>query len=100
MVDNDADTTRLLLANASLLELSESEATALADFAVVADRLGTDGGAEEGQGANAELRSLRLAGLTTAELAAGLVEPGADSALPVLAEVVGVEDCGSDHRYA
>ena len=97
MVDDDADATRLLLADAGLLEFGEREAAALADFPVVAHRLRADGGAEEGQRADAELRGFRLAGLAAAELAPGLVEPGADSALPVLAEVVGVEDCGSDH---
>ena len=95
MVDDNADTTRLLLADTSLLELSQGEATALADFPVVADGLCADGGAEEGEGANAELGGLRLTGLATAKLAAGLVEPGADTALPVLPEVVGVEDCRS-----
>ena len=92
MVDDDADTAGLLLANAGLLELGEGEAAALADLAVVADRLRADGGAEKSQGTDAELRSLGLAGLAAAELAAGLVEPGADTALPVLAEVVAVED--------
>lgn len=95
MVDDDADTTRLLLADASLLELGQGEATALTDFPVVADGLRTDGGAEEGEGADAELSSLGLARVTAAELAAGLVEPGADTALPVLAEVVLVEDCAT-----
>lgn len=93
VVDDDADTTRLLLADTSLLELGEGEATALTDFPVVADGLRTDGGAEESEGTNAELSSLLLARVAAAELAARLVEPGADTALPVLAEVVGVEDC-------
>ena len=97
VVDDDTDTAGSLAADTSLLELGEGESTALTDLAVVADSLATDGGAEEGQGTDAELRSLGLAGLTAAELAAGLVEPGADTALPVLAEVVGVEDWGS--RY-
>ena len=95
MVDDNADTTRLLLADTSLLELSQGEATALTDLPVVTDGLRANGGAEEGEGADTELGGLRLAGLTAAELAAGLVEPSADTALPVLAEVVGVEDCGS-----
>lgn len=92
MVDDDADTTRLLLANTSLLDLSQGEATTLTDFPVVADGLRTDSGAEEGEGANAELGSLGLAGSAAAELAAGLVEPGADPGLPILAEMVLVED--------
>ena len=95
MVDDNADTTRLLLADTSLLELSQGEATALTDLPVVTDGLRTDSGAEEGEGANAELGGLRLTGLATTKLAAGLVEPGADTALPVLPEVVGVEDCRS-----
>ena len=92
MVNNDTNRASLLATNTSLLQLSEGETTAFPDLAVVADRLRADGGAEEGQGTDAELRSLGLAGLTAAELAAGLVEPGADTALPVLAEVVAVED--------
>ena len=95
VVDDDADTTRLLLADTSLLELSQGEATALTDLPVVADGLRANGGAEEGEGADTELGSLLLAGLAAAKLAAGLVEPGADTALPVLPEVVGVEDCRS-----
>lgn len=93
MVDNNADAARLFLSNAGFLELTEGEATTLADFPVVTDSLGTDGGAEEGEGTDAELSGLNLAGLATAKLAAGLVEPGADTALPVLAEMVGVKDC-------
>ena len=92
MVDDDADGAGLLLAHAGLLELGEGEAAALADFPVVAHGLRADGGAEEGEGADAERGGLGLAGLAAAELAAGLVEPGADTALPVLAEVVGVKD--------
>ena len=95
VVDDNADTTRLLLADTSLLELSQGEATALTDLPVVADGLRADSGAEEGEGADTELGSLLLAGLAAAKLAAGLVEPGADTALPVLAEVVGVKDCGT-----
>ena len=95
VVVHDADTTRLLLADARLLELGESEATALADLAVVAHRLRADGGAEELERADAEPRGLGLARVAAAELAAGLVEPGVDTGLPVLAEVVGVKDCRS-----
>ena len=93
MVNNDTDTPRLLPSNAGLLELQEGESTTLTDFAVVANGLATDSGAEEVEGAHAEGGSLGLAGVASAELASGLVEPGADTALPVLPEVVGVEDC-------
>ena len=92
MVDDDANTTGSLAADTSLLELAEREATAFTELAVVADGLATDGGAEESKGTDTKLSSLGLAGCATTELAAGLVEPGADSALPVLAEVVRMED--------
>lgn len=92
MVNHYANTTSLLLSNTRLLELSESEATALAEFSVVADGLATDGGSQESEWANTERGGLSLAGIATAELAAGLIEPSANSALPVLAEMVGVKD--------
>ena len=92
VVDDNADTTGSLAADTGLLQLGQGEATALPDLAVVADSLGTDGGAEELEGADAESGGLSLAGLATAELASGLVEPGAHAQLPVLPEVVGVED--------
>ena len=93
MVDHDSYTPCSLAADARLLELSESEAAALADLAVVADGLSTDGGAEEGEGADTEEGGLLLALLATTEFAPGLVEPGAHAQLPVLPEVVVVEDC-------
>ena len=95
VVDDNADTTGSLAADTGLLQLGQGEATALPDLAVVADSLCTDSGAEEFEGADTKGSSLGLAGLAAAKLAAGLVEPGADTALPVLAEVVGVKDCGT-----
>lgn len=92
MVNHDTNTTRSLPANTGLLELSKGESTTLTDLDVVADSLSTDGGAEGGDGADTESSGLGLTGLTTAKLAAGLVEPGLDSALPVLAEMVVVEN--------
>jgi hypothetical protein len=92
VVDDDADTPRLLAPDAGLLELGEREATALADLAVVADSLRTHSGAQGLDGTDAEGCGLGLAGGATTELASGLVEPGADASLPVLPEVVGVED--------
>lgn len=92
VVDYDAYTTCLLLANARLLELGQGESTALADLGVVADGLSTDSRAKQLERTDTERGSLSLAGTAAAELASGLVEPGADAALPVLAEVVVVED--------
>lgn len=93
MVNNDADATSFLLTNACLLEFSKREPSALANLPVVAYSLGTDSGAEEGERTDTKLGGFGLTSLTTAELAAGLVEPGADTALPVLAKVVLMEDC-------
>jgi len=70
VVDNNANATRFFLANASLLDLGQCETTALAELAVVTDSLCSDGGAEEGERANAERGGLSLAGLTAAKLAA------------------------------
>jgi len=92
VINNNSNTTGLFPSNSSLLEFSMSESTALANFAVVADGLGTDGWAEESEGTNAKGSGLSLARCASAELASRLVEPGADPALPVLPEVVGVED--------
>ncbi len=92
MVDHYADTTSLLLSNTRLLELSEGEATALAKFSVVANSLASYGRSQESEWADTECGGLGLAGIATAKLAAGLVKPSANSALPVLAEMVGVKD--------
>lgn len=92
MIHDDTNTPSLLLSNTSLLELGEGESTALADFPVVSDGLSTDGGAEERERANTESGGLGFAGLATAELASGLVKPGANPELPVLAEMVLMKD--------
>lgn len=47
VVDYDAYTTRLLLANARLLELGQGESTSLTDLGVVADGLSTDSRAKQ-----------------------------------------------------
>lgn len=92
MVDDDAEPARSLARHTGLLELGEGEAAALAQLGVVADGLATDGRAEGLEGADTEGSGLGDTGITPAQLAAGLVEPCADAALPVLAEVVTVKD--------
>ena len=92
MVDNNSDTTGLFPSNPCLLEFGKGESAALTNFAVVADSLRANGRAKEGKWANAKGGSLGLASGPSAELAARLVEPGADAALPVLPEMVGGED--------
>jgi hypothetical protein len=93
VVDDNAEPERLLAGDAGLLELPEREAAALADLAVVAYGRRAHSRPQLGERAHAEGRSLSDAGVTAAELAPGLVKPGADVALPVLAEVVAGEDC-------
>lgn len=92
VVDDDTDTTSLLLSDSGLLELSESESTSLPQLAVVSHGLSTNGWAERCDGADTESSRLGLAGCATTELASWLIEPGANSALPVLTEMVIVED--------
>ena len=93
MINNDADAPCPLAPNASSLEFREGEATALTDFTVVTDSLATDGRAQELERADTERGGLCLASSPAAQLASRLVDPGADAALPVLPEVVAVEDC-------
>lgn len=92
VIDDDANTACLFAVDTCLLELSEGESTTFTEFSVVANGLGTDSGAEECEGADAELGSLGFAGCASAKFATGLVEPGAHAALPVLAEMVTVEN--------
>lgn len=92
VIHNDTNTLRLLPPNTSLLELSQSETTSLADLPVVLDSLATHSGTKKGEGANAECGDFSFPCLTTAELATGLVEPGADTDLPVLAEMISREN--------
>merc|ERR1719359_1183289 len=92
VVDGDADREGLLGADAGLLELGLGEAAARTELAVVADRRGTDSRAEELNRAEAGLGSLGLACDAARVLLARLVEPRLDARLPVLAEVVAVED--------
>lgn len=91
MVDADSNGAGLLATNSSILELREREATALAELAIVTNSLGTDGGAKGVQRADTESGSLGLAGCASARLATRLVEPSADTTLPVFPEVVVVK---------
>lgn len=92
MIYHNPHTLRLLPPNSGLFKLSEREPTSLTHLPVVPHGLRTDGRAEEGQGAHTEGGGFGLAGGAAAELASWLVEPGADAALPVLAEMVRMED--------
>ena len=92
VVNGNADAERLLAADTSLLQFGEREATALTELAVVAHGLAADSRAEDIKGANAKGSGLLFARDAAALLAARLVKPGLDAALPVLAEMVVVED--------
>jgi len=82
----------LFAVDTSLFELCQGESTAFTEFSVVSNSLATDSGAEECEGADTKLGGLGFASCTSANLAAGLIEPGAHAALPVLAEVVTVKN--------
>lgn len=91
MVNDNTNTACLFAVDTDFLQLSKGETAALADLTVVADGLGTNGGAEESEWADTKGSSLGLAGIASAEFATGLIEPGAHPALPVFAEMVGVK---------
>jgi len=92
MINNNAHPTRFFLPNPSLLKLSKREPTPLTHFPVVSHRLSADCRAEQGERADTEGSGFGFACGAAAELASWLVEPGADAALPVLAEMVRVEN--------
>jgi hypothetical protein len=69
------------------LQLLKGETTTGADAAVVLDGGASNNRAKEVDGTGSNSSRLGDAGLTTAELATGLVEVGPHAALPLLAEV-------------
>lgn len=92
MVNDDTESLGLLAPNASLLQLAMCEATAFTDFGVVSHGLCADGGAEELEWLDAQCGRLGDTGSSAAELAPWLVKPCLDAPLPVLAEMIAVED--------
>jgi hypothetical protein len=93
VVNDNTNTKCFFAVDTNLLQLSKGETTALADLTVVSDGLGSNGGAEESKGTDTKGGSLGLTGIASTEFATGLVEPGTYPALPVFAEMVGVEYC-------
>ena len=92
MINSNANTPGLLSANSSLLELTKGESTTFAKLAVVLNSLATDGRSEGVQRADTKGSGLDLPSVASAKFASWLIEPGADAALPVLAEMIAVED--------
>ena len=92
VVNNYANAACLFTVDTCLLQLSQSKPTTLANLAVVANSLATYSRAEQCKGADTELCCLNFAGVASAQLAAGLIEPGAHATLPILVEVVVVEN--------
>lgn len=93
MIYNNANAKRLFSTNSSFLQFSQCETTALTEFAVVTNGLSTDGRAEESDWTNAKRGGFYLAGVASAEFSSWLIKPCANVTLPILAEMVGVEDC-------
>jgi hypothetical protein len=92
VVDGNADGERLLPRHAGGLELLKGEASALSQATVVAESGAADGGTEELGRSDTGAGGLALASDPSRLLAAGLVEPGLDPALPVLPEVIPMKD--------
>jgi hypothetical protein len=93
VVDDDTNPQSCLGTDIGLLQFGKSETTALTDLGVVPYSLAPNGRAEGFKGAGTENSCLGTACSSAAELAAWLVEPGAYTTLPILSEVVFVEDC-------
>lgn len=92
VVDNDTQALGLFAPDSSFLQFGKCEATALTDFGVVSHGLCADSGAEELERSYTQCGGLGDTGISSAELTSGLVEPCLDTALPVLAEMIAVED--------
>lgn len=87
VVDGNTDSASEGGAQASTLQLSQSEATAVSDLAGVPSRGGRHDGTQLVQRPGEHCLSFRLSLLITSKLLAWLVEVDADSELPVLAEM-------------
>ncbi len=95
VINNNTNTESLLPSNTCLFQFTQCETTSFTDFTVVANGLSTNGGAEEGKGTNTEGGSFSFTSVAAAEFSSWLIKPCADAALPVLVEMVVVEDCMS-----
>jgi len=87
-VNSNTDGESLLAADASLLKLSKSEATASAKLHVVTLGRAVNGRSQQVDRARGNLLSLSLAGKTTAELLRRLVEVHAHAGLPATASTL------------
>lgn len=92
VVNRDTEAAGLLLPQTGSLDLLDGEATTLTQLGVVLEGGAAHSRAERLNGLQAEGSGLGSAGIASALLSAGLVKPDLDAALPVLAEVVVVED--------
>eukprot|EP01084_Bolivina_argentea_P086974 157153_1 len=88
VINGDANATGRLHGDLGGLKLGKSETTASTHTHVVLDGGATDGGAQEVDGAGSHLLGLGDASVTASLLLGGLVEPGHNVTLPVLAEVL------------
>ncbi len=99
VVDRNPDGARLVLGDSGLLQLIKSKSTPLTELEVVPDGGRVDSRAEKSQRAGGDLGGLGLTGNPPGLGASGLVEPGADVLLPVLAEVVVGDDVVTADRH-
>lgn len=92
VVNGDTERKSLLATDTGSLELLLGETTTSTELHVVALGGASNGGAEELSRAESSLDGLGLAMEAARVLLAGLVEPGLHTGLPILAEVVPVEN--------
>lgn len=92
VVDGDTEREGLLATDTGSLELLLGESTTGTELHVVALGRASNGGAEELSGTESCLDGLCLSVKAARVLLAGLIEPGLHTGLPVLAEVVPVEN--------
>lgn len=92
VVDWDSDRPGLLLSDTSSLELLERETSSGSDLGVVLDGGASYSWSERLKRSKSQDSSLLGSVVTTTRLGSGLVEPNLDSSLPVLAEMIVVEN--------
>jgi len=92
VVDGDTERESLLATNTGSSELLLGESTTSTELHVVTLSRASNGGSEELSRAESSLDGLCLAMEAARVLLAGLIEPGLDTGLPILAEMIPVEN--------
>jgi hypothetical protein len=92
VIDGDSDSSSKFDTQTNRLDFSKSETLAESGSMTIADSLASDGGSKSIERSGSSGGSSGSAGSESSALAAGLVEPDLDVALPVLSEM----DVGED----